>query len=95
MTALTILGVLFAFTLGAPAVANAYCCWNKAICIAVCGAPCCGSNLTTGENEKLGKISVRNLQSEIDACNDASAMQGVLKEEIERRKEAGKPGRAR
>lgn len=95
MKTLTFLGVLFAFTFGAPAVANAYCCWNKAICIAVCGSPCCGSNLTTGDNEKLGKISSRKLQSEIDACKDASAIQAVLDEEISRRKKGGAPVRVK
>ena len=95
MRAITALSIFFALTLGAPAVANAYCCWNKAICIAVCGSPCCGGSLTTGDNEKLDKISTRKIQAEIDACKDASAMQAALNEEINRRKQADKPIGAR
>lgn len=81
-----------------PSTAAAYCCWNKAICVAVCGKACCGSSsgqLTAGEQDALSEVSVKSLKTEIKQCKDADAFYGVLNDEIADRKGGAKPSRVR
>ena len=81
-----------------PSTAVAYCCWNKAICVAVCGKACCGSasgQLSPGGQSALGEVSMKNLKEEIKQCKGADAFYDVLNDEIADRKGGGKPSRAR
>src|SRR5690606_12315872 len=51
-------------TFGATGPAHAYCCWNPAICQAVCEAACCGANLTIprpSSPQRLQSFSVQDL----------------------------------
>jgi hypothetical protein len=66
-------------------------CWsNKAICMAICGAPCCskaGTNLTTGQGN-LSEFSSADLQAEIDgirATRANKAFVDLIKAEIKSR----------
>jgi len=73
--------------LKAGATEERYCCWNPAICEAVCGSACCGNNLTTAsDSAALGKISVRQLKTEAKKAKSKNAdLHKVLQTEIDQR----------
>jgi hypothetical protein len=61
--------LLFTFvaltTFGTTGQAIAYCCWNPAICQAVCNAACCGASLKISRPsspERLQSFSVEDLK---------------------------------
>jgi hypothetical protein len=71
---------LIAFGVSTPA--SAYCCWNKAICIAVCGSACCGSDLkiaTPVDPAGLKKFSVEDLQRAQSEARREAANSDFLK----------------
>ncbi len=89
--------VLFAvtsFAVSSPA--YAYCCWNPAICQAVCGAACCGADLkiaTPVSPDRLGNFQIQDLMSTYNQAETEANRAGlkssdfltVLGNEIKRR----------
>ncbi len=57
-----------------PVTAQAYCCWNEAICKAVCGFRCCGANdfVSTSGTEALAGINTSDLEREVEAAQDCN-----------------------
>ena len=56
----------------APITAQAYCCWNEAICKAVCGSRCCGSGnfVSVSGAAALGKFNRADINRELQAARD-------------------------
>lgn len=94
-------GLITIVTLGSTSPAYAYCCWNPAICQAVCGSACCGANLSVGTPQDpagLRNFSVQDLQrAQTEARREArsSDFLKVLDAEIERRSSSGPAQRTR
>jgi hypothetical protein len=86
-----LIGLLALLPFGASAPAYAICCWNPAICNAVCGSACCGENLTIAtpvDPAALGRFSVQDLQKAQAESSKVSARSDfltVLQKEIARR----------
>ena len=78
-------------TFGATGPAHAYCCWNPAICQAVCEAACCGASLTISRPsspQRLQSFSVQDLtraQSEARREAASSDFVKIIGAEISRR----------
>lgn len=70
-----------------PTSAEAYCCWNPAICKAVCGSACCGNNLTTKpKNEaSFSRIPVADLKAEAKRAKGGDAFSRGLDMQIKAR----------
>ena len=61
--------------LAMPLAAQAYCCWNEAICKAVCGSRCCesGSFVSASGNSALGNIGRADITRELQAARDCDS----------------------
>ena len=70
-----------------PASVAAYCCWNPAICKAVCGSSCCGDNLPTKpKNEaSFSRIPVADLKAEAKRAKGGDAFSRALNKQIKAR----------
>lgn len=83
------LGALGLFALSAPA--QAYCCWNPAICKAVCGSACCGADLkiaTPVDSRALANFEIQDLMSTYNQAeqeDEKGDFVKVLGNEIKRR----------
>ena len=86
-----LLGLIVLLLTAGPSVASAYCCWNEAICEAVCKFKCCGSgNITSGSSQSaMSEISDTDLNKEIAEAKSAAAVQRTLERELKRRSTAG------
>jgi hypothetical protein len=77
-----IVGLFAVIALSLSGPAQAYCCWNKAICIAVCGSACCGSDLkiaTPVDPAGLKKFSVADLTRAQNEARREAANSDFLK----------------
>jgi hypothetical protein len=60
--------------------AEQYCCWNKAICNAVCGSACCGQNFSSGGNSSssLNRFSKTDLMAELSRVKGNAPFKATL-----------------
>lgn len=83
----TLLVGIFALA-GTASPALSYCCWNPAICQAVCGSKCCGADLkfaTPVDSRALSNFQIQDLMSTYNQAEARSDLKRLLGEEIKRR----------